>query len=255
MSLRIILVRALCLLTLCAVGTVSQPAWAKKKKKRKNSKRAASKRLDKKMKGSKYGLIGVRVGPNFASLSTAKSKDGVVESPESSVGVGFGVTADFGINDLFAFRVEGLYQNKNLSHRSLQDYTRGDTLLDSNTYLDYVEVPVMGVVRFMRGSFVRPYVAGGMYGAVLVNADGDHNDKGQNKDPRKPFTTFDYGWVAAAGSYFVLAKGMGFLGAELRYSSGLANIADVTQKFNDDTPLESQSYTLSNFSILVTYYF
>ena len=134
---------------------------------------------------------------------------------------------------------------------------------ETNTYMDFIEVPIMLVARFMHGQFIRPFIAGGVYGAVLLNVDGDQEGEGALDEARRPFSSFDYGFVLSGGAYFVLAKGAGFLSAELRYSRGLANMADTsltaTKSEESSTgvaePLARQQYNMNNLSLMVGYYF
>ena len=119
----------------------------------------------------------------------------------------------------------------------------------------------MMVIRFGHGSLIRPYVAGGVYGAALLSTEAEQEDEGTLDEPRRPFTTFDYGVTFAAGTYFVLAPGAGFISAELRYSQGMANIADVDVEAekNENTtnkkPLTRQQYNINNLALMIGYYF
>ena len=81
---------------------------AKKRKK-------GAKRLDRRMRKAQYGLFGLRLNLNSANLSVSRKSDPFVDSPESNLGFGFGVTFDKGLNNLMSLRVDALYQNKNFS--------------------------------------------------------------------------------------------------------------------------------------------
>lgn len=224
--------------------------------------------LDKKMMESKYGLFGVRLSSNFATISVTREKnDPFIKDSSSGANVGLGVIFDKAFNRLVGVRGEALFQRKSFSAEAVPNYdlTKPERL-DTRTTLNFVEVPIMAVVRFMDGNFIRPYAAAGVYGSMLLYADGEQEDEGTLDEPRRPFTTFDYGLVFAGGSYFVLAEGFGFLSAELRYSRGLANLADEdvettsTEKNNggskfSDTPLNRQTYNIHNVSLMVGYYF
>jgi len=237
----------------------AKDAGGDEKKSRGGGRRALAKTLDKKMR-SGYGLIGARLLLNFAGLGQARegAKDPFLSDPSSSASVGFGLSLERGVNKLVSFRAEALFQNKNFSHKSpLQyDLKKSSTKLPSDTYLDYIEVPIGVVVRFMYGQLIRPYASAGLYGAFLVNADGTHEGEGENGEARKPFTSFDGGWYLSGGSFFVLGEDSGFLGAELRYSQGLDNVADTTVEASDKTtPLAKQTYTMRNFALSVSYHF
>lgn len=236
-----------------------QPNHATAKKVRKGAKR-----LDKKMKKSTYGLFGIRVHGNFANLDTAQSSDPFIRDPSRGASVGFGVTFDKGLNNLMSLRLDVLYQNKNFSSDGLNNYNLAiNGRSQTNTYMDFIEVPIMLVARFMHGQFIRPYVGAGLYGAALVTVEGDQEDGGALDDARRPFSLFDYGFVLSGGTYFVLAKGAGFLSAELRYSRGLANIADTDVEATKDEqastgtaqPLSRQQYNMNNLSLMLGYYF
>jgi len=234
----------------------------KKKKKFIAKKKRLSRTLDKKMRKSPYGLIGIRIHANFANIDAAKTDDPFIKDPSRGAGLGFGVTLDKGLNRIFGIRGELLYQNKNFSAEGVVDYNLSQSrTLSTSSYLDYLEVPLMMVVRFGHGQLLRPYVAGGVYGAALISTEGEQKDEGSLEDPRRPFTTFDYGFTGAIGTYFVFAPESGFISAELRYSQGMANIADVDveadakENATNKTPLSRQQYYMNNFALMVGYYF
>lgn len=241
---------------------LSSPTFAKRKKVRKS--RSAQK-LQKKMRSNKYGALGMRVGVNFAGLDQSKN-DQLISNPSSSAGLGLGIVFDKALNEVAGFRVEALYQNKNFTHKSVGQYDLGSGLtLDNDavkteTFLDYVEIPLLFVVRLNPGKQLRPFLNGGFYGAALVNTSGVHEGEGENKESRLPFSSFDYGWVAGAGAYFAVAGDAGAVSFELRYSQSLANIADNDVEISKAdgskiTPLDKSIYGLGNFSLLLSYYF
>ena len=239
-----------------------EKAEAGAKKSGKGSKRKAlAKTLDKKMKGSNgYGLLGLRLIGNFASINQelTGSKDPLIEDPSSSLSVGFGLTFDRAVNRLLSFHAEALFQNKNFTHKAPVNYdlNSSEKKVESVTHLDYIEVPVGLIARFMYGQRIRPYATAGLYGAFLINADGTHSDVGENTEARLPFSSFDAGWYLGGGSFFVLGEDLGFLSAELRYSRGFANVADTTvETTNKKTPLKAQIYTMGNLSFSVSYHF
>lgn len=219
-----------------------------------------AKQLDRRLMGkSGIGLIGAKVNLQWAAFSTEleNEKDPLLNDPSSMYSFGFGVTLDRSINRYVGVRAEALYQNKNFTHDSPANYDlkTATTKVKSETYLDYIEIPVGVLVRLMPGHIIQPYTSIGMYGAMLVNASGKHEGQGTNENPFKPFSFFDYGWYLSGGSYFVLAEGAGFIGAELKYSRGLANMADTGVEIDGKTPLKSQVYTSDNFLLSVSYYF
>ena len=252
---------ALCVLLCMSLisGAMLSEASAKGKKKRKQANR-----LDKQMLNSKYGLFGIRLHGNFAILDVTRESDPFMRDPSRGSSIGFGITFDKGLNELMSIRLEGLYQNKNFSAKGVNNYNLAITdRKETNTYMDFIEVPVMLVARFMKGELFRPFVAAGVYGAMLLPVEAEQDGVGAIDDPRRPFSTFDYGFVLSGGSYFVLSKGAGYLSAELRYSRGLANLADTGVEKNDDeissmwgdTPLSRQTYNMNNLSLMVAYYF
>lgn len=213
---------------------------------------------------SQYGLFGIKINTSFASIEPERTgaNDKFINNPESLATLGFGLTVDKGINRYVSVRAEALYQNKSFGHSAPEDYnlSANPSKVESETYLDYIEIPVGLVAGFQPGHLIQPYVSGGFYGALLLTADGRHTGLGTNDEARLPFRTFDYGWYLGAGSFFVLAEGAGFLGAELKYSQGMTNIADNEVEVKSSTgdqikPLEKQTYVMSNFSLAVSYYF
>ena len=254
--------RSLIPLMICAISTsfiLSTQGYAQ-------STRLAQ-RLDKKMTESQFGLFGVRLHANFASLSAERSNDPFMKDPGSGANVGFGVVFDKAFNRLIGVRAEALFQKKSFSASAVPNYNLATDkgFIDTRTTLNFIEIPIMAVARFRFGEFIRPYAAGGVYGSMLLYSDGDQEDEGMLDEPRRPFSTFDYGLVFAGGAYFVLAEGFGYLSAELRYSRGFANLADqdVTAtkeekaegtKFGN-TPLARQQYFMHNVSLMVGYYF
>ena len=239
-------------------AVTAESSFAKGKKRRKQANR-----LDRRMKRSQYGLFGLRVQGNFATLSTTRDTDPFVRDPSRGSSVGFGVTFDKGLNDVMSLRLDALYQNKNFSAKGRSNYNLAvNEMKETSTYMDFIEVPVMLVARFMKGQLIRPYFGAGVYGAMLLPVTAEQEGEGAIDEPRRPFSTFDYGFVLAGGSYFVLSKGAGFLSAELRYSRGLANLADTgvettsaESNYGSKTPLARQTYNMNNLSLMVGYYF
>jgi hypothetical protein len=178
------------------------------------------------------------------------------------VGIGFGLTVDKAVNRIFGVRGEILYQNKNFSARGKSDFKLGRSVksADTSIYLDYLEVPLMMVIRLFEGKLIRPYIGAGVYGAFRIWSEAEQTDGFLNESSR-PFGYFDAGLVLSAGSYFVFAHDYGFLSAELRYSQGLLNVANTGveavkgEEVNNKTPLERQIYNMNNLSLMVAYYF
>ena len=223
-------------------------------------------RLDKKMTESQFGLFGVRLHANFASLSVNRSSDPFMKDPGSGANIGLGVVFDKAFNRLMGVRAEALFQKKSFSASAVPNYDLTKTeRIDTQTTLNFIEIPIMAVARFRFGEFIRPYAAGGVYGSMLLYSDGEQDGEGMLDEPRRPFSTFDYGLVFAGGAYFVLAEGFGYLSAELRYSRGFANLADQdvssTKEEKDEdlkfpkTPLARQQYFMHNVSLMIGYYF
>lgn len=257
----------LIMVALAVLGLTFTAAHAQKKKKKRgmsSQTRKQARSLDRKMRQNEFGLIGIRFHGNFANLEVSKNNDPFIKDPNRGASFGFGITADKAMNRIFGFRAEVLYQNKNFSSTGQVDYNLAQQKrISTNSYLDYLEVPLMMVFRFNHGSVIRPYGFFGVYGAALIQADGEQEGEGRLSEPRRPFSTFDYGFVFGGGSYFTLGKGSGALSAELRYSQGMANIADTDVKADEDqeqnvsnkTPLERQEYYINNFSLMIGYYF
>lgn len=222
-----------------------------------------NKRLDKKMKQELF--IGVKLGLNLASIST-DSDDKVLGETSVHPGFGFGLAIDKAFNDYVGIRAEGLWQNKNFSHNSTKNYNTTGGNLETTTYLDYLEVPVMAVIRFNKGSKIRPFLTVGGFFSALIFSDGLQKEK-EMQSARKPFFAFDGGYVIGAGTYFVLPPGAGFLSLELRYTGGMVNVADNNEEFyadntNEDNEsgqgqekLKESIYSTNNLSFILGYYF
>ena len=234
----------------------------RKKAARKEKKNSA--RLDKKMRKDLF--VGVKLGLNLASIST-DSDDKVLGETSVHPGFGFGLAIDKAFNDYVGIRAEGLWQNKNFSHSSRKNYNLEGSKLDTTTYLDYLEVPIMAVIRFNKGDSIRPFITFGGFFSALIFSDGLQKEK-EMATARKPFFAFDGGYVIGAGTYFVLPPGAGFLSLELRYTGGMVNVADNNEEFyNDNTKedrpdsekgqelLEESIYSTNNFSFILGYYF
>lgn len=255
---------------------LSEASWVtdahaqRNKRKRRNARangqnrpgRRGARRLDRKMLENPYGLIGIRAHMNFANLSVSKDKDPFLDDPSRGFGFGFGITADKAFNRIFGVRLDVLYQNKNFSAQGKPNFNLGDSKTrNTSMYLDYLEVPLMMVIRFMDNRRIRPYALFGAYAAMLLSTQGEQEEEGALDDPRRPFSTFDAGLVFGAGSYFVLPPGMGFLSAELRYTQGSVNVADtgveaeMGEMTANNTPLSRQSYINNNLMLMVGYYF
>jgi hypothetical protein len=260
-------------LSLDASGNLSlfksaQAQNKQKKKKKKRKKRQAATRLRRQASGLDqgmrrgYGLIGLRLQTNFVNLSTGRENDPFIQDPSRGIGMGFGLSIDRAFNRIFGVRAEVMYQNKNFSAQGKVDYNLdSSSRSDTSTYLDYLEVPLMMVVRLRHGELIRPYVVGGIYGSFLITSDAEQEGEGTLSNARRPFSSFDAGLVFGVGSYFVLGRDMGYLSAELRYSHGMVNIADTGIEAEDGemtdnrTPLTRQTYNTSNVTLSVGYHF
>ena len=203
----------------------------------------------------KTRLFGLKVDLNATSLSQHKD-DRLIRDLGLGTGVGIGATLDGAFTRFIGYRVEALYRNKNFTHKSpvAYDLNGGVTPVESETYLDYLELPLLALVRFNPGHMIRPYATLGIYGSILINADGIQGVQ-DNPQARLPFNTFDAGFIIGGGSYFVLPKGLGILSAELRYTSSAMNLADVDLEVVQFKPLENALYELGDLSLNITYFF
>jgi hypothetical protein len=250
------------LILLSLALTPLQSALAKKgkNKKGKKSKIKKSMRLDKKMKEGYF--VGVKLGLNLSWVGS-DSEDDVLGETDTYPGLGFGLSIGHAFNDYVGVRAEALWINKNFSHSSTKNYNLGGNKLKTTTYLDYLEIPLLAVIRFNKGAKIRPFITVGGFFSALVMSDGIQKGKTMS-EARKPFFAFDGGFIVGAGTYFVLPPGAGFLSVELRYTGGMVNIADNGEEFfanneeengTAEETLKDAIYNMNNFGILLGYYF
>lgn len=246
------------LILLALALTPLHSAVAKKGKKGKKGKQ--SMRLDKKMKTGYF--IGVKIGLNLSWVGT-DDEDTILGETDTYPGLGFGLSIGHAFNDYVGVRAEALWLNKNFSHSSTKNYNLGGDRLDTTTYLDYLEIPLLAVIRFNKGAKIRPFITIGGFFSALVMSDGIQKGKTMS-EARKPFFAFDGGFIIGGGTYFVLPPGAGYLSVELRYTGGMVNIADNGEEFFTDNEeekgdaqekLKDAIYSMNNFGLFLGYYF
>lgn len=148
------------------------------------------------------GLLG-------SSLGTLTSSDEFAE-PRSKGGFVAGGFVDVALTDLFSVQPQLLFVQKGAKLR--------EAGLDGTVTLDYVEVPILGVVSFPRQGPIIPFVYAGPSIGVSVNAtvevDGVEVDI-----PDDEIKSTDVGVVVGGGIY------VDGLTLEARYTAGVDAIA------------------------------
>jgi len=169
--------------------------------------------------------IGVKGGVNFTNLYVDD-----VDDENMKAGINLGLFAKIPVARGFSIQPEILYSNKGAK------VAYNNTLLggEYRFNLNYVEVPVLGVINV--GKNFNVHVGG--YAAYLASANIKAEDNGSSNEElvnfnEDAFNRFDYGLVGGLG---VDVKGV-TIGA--RYNYGLNQIGEKSNNFMSNTVLRN----------------
>jgi hypothetical protein len=140
--------------------------------------------------------FGVKAG---ASLTNFVG-DNVSDNAKNKVGFVGGLVANLAVNDMFSIQPEVLFSQK------------GYKLADSQSNLNYIDVPVMVKVNTGDNGSGLFFELGPQFG-LLMSAKDEHVDF------KDQFNTFDFGYAAGLG--YQLEGGLNF---GLRYNGGITNV-------------------------------
>jgi hypothetical protein len=154
--------------------------------------------------GLAQGTFGLKGGVAISSLDTDDAG-----FDDSRVGVTAGAFVDLPITPIVSIQPEVLFTQKGA--------TGSESGIDFTVHLDYVEIPVLGVVHFGRPGATRPFVAVGPYFGFNTTAKlttDDFDDDTIDED------------IKSADVGVVIAGGLAFrrFGIEARYALGLKDI-------------------------------
>ncbi|MDZ7694951.1 MAG: porin family protein [Balneolaceae bacterium] len=142
----------------------------------------------------------------------------------STPGFVFGLSLGFPLTDAFMVQPEILYIEKG-SRETVQE-----TGTEFNLTLDYVEVPVLAKYQLLDSGTIRPNIYAGPYAAFLIE---NHSDIEQpNSSEFSPDQLVqqakdsEFGAILGAGAdlHFTFNT----MSVDLRYSTGLSNVFDVS---------------------------
>ena len=183
--------------------------------------------------------FGVKAGVVAATVS-GDDTDGV----DNRFGGQFGLTANFGINDMFSFQPELLYSQKGFQ---LKDEDSG-LKLESKTTLHYIDVPLM-----LRLNADGPFFEAGPQVGFLVGRkseteiSGGGNSGSTSETDTDGFSKVDIGYIAGLG--YQLESG---LSVGIRYNGG---INSIFKDDNSSTGGDSKNVRNSAFQFQVGYRF
>lgn len=180
--------------------------------------------------------IGPRVAVNFANVAFEEDE----EDTQNLLGFAFGAAAEIGINDMFAVQPEVLFSQHGFS---FEEDLSGSSF-DFDVVLNYVQIPVLGKLKFGSDAvginvLAGPHVGFGI-GDVTFKAE-DEEESASWEDTG--FQKFDFGITGGVGVSF--AAGPGKLGLDLRYQLGLSNINEEGE--------DGEKATNRNFQIGLSY--
>lgn len=158
---------------------------------------------------AKAQYFGIKGGLNFSNLNVDNVSDKNMRS-----GYHFGAYANLPITQGFSIQPEVLYSTKG----NKANYKFGPISEDVTTKLNYIDVPILAVIRL--GDMAQLEV--GPYFGLLVNSKLKYEGAFEGSDDldNDAFKTLDYG--IAAG----FAVNLSFLQIGARYNYGLQEIQD-----------------------------
>ncbi|MCA1752302.1 MAG: PorT family protein [Flavobacteriales bacterium] len=154
--------------------------------------------------------LGVKGGLTLSNLNIDE-----VDDRNMRTGYHFGAYINLPLGDAFAFQPEVNYTTKGTTAQYDVLFFQGDYSFNIN----YIDVPLMGVIRFgeMVELHIGPYV--GFLAGSSFSTEGDFGE-GQEELDRDSFKSIDYGLAAGLAINFNALQ----LGA--RYHYGLQEVAD-----------------------------
>ena len=208
---------------------------------------------------------GGRIGVNFSSLrgssvQNSKMLVGYNIGPYFNFGMEDAISSDFG--EILSIQTELSVQSKGASVDYLMTNAESsfDTVNVKQTFT-YVQVPLLAKFTFgdKRGG-LKYYGEGGVFGSALfgLTVDGekryDHDGDPQTdrRTYRDDYSGFDYGVVIGGGIIIPFGgrRSPWEFYANVRYSLGLANIAEPKDETPDDIQNYLQEVKTSTLSVL-----
>ena len=167
--------------------------------------------------------IGPKVGINFG---TFREDDVESEDAENLLGVTLGAVADIGITDNFSIMPEVLFFQKGAEVTTFENPLDAEDKTETETTLNYVEIPVLAKYAFSIGDGPELFVIGGPSFGIglggnisrtgLADVDIDFEEN--------MLTNFDFS--VALGGGISLPVGPGSLIFDIRYLLSLTSIDD-----------------------------
>ena len=195
------------------------------------------------------------VGVNRSSLKIIDSgSPPLISNDKALAGLNIGFLKEINIFQHIYIRLGLSYEERRFSHLAKPDYQIALNIEEvaSETSLHYMTIPLGGTLRLpIERANIDVYLNGGVYGSMLIYAEGTHKELGDNISALSPFTFHDYGWNVRTGLFYDLAKKWPVLGFELAYSHGLHNIADGSVNFGQG-PRPYRNYQNRTFSGVAT---
>ncbi|MEL6658440.1 MAG: porin family protein [Bacteroidota bacterium] len=166
--------------------------------------------------------IGPKVGVNIGSWGG----DDIFDDADygSITGLQFGAVAVIPVSDKFAIQPELVYLQKGSSFEF--DFL-GDKI-ESNTTLNYLEIPILARINVTDGPtqiFINagPSIGFGLSGTISSESGGEESEVDIDFD-EDGISSFDFGLAVGAGVQLEVGPGQIFF--DVRYLLGLANLDD-----------------------------
>lgn len=189
--------------------------------------------------------IGVKVSPSITYQRFVAPKELNLKSDGASVGIGFGVIADYFFGTNYAFHSGVVFNVKGGSFTSQYTDEFGNNVkFESENSLHYIEIPLaLKLYTNEVAPDIRAYFTAGGTLNTMVGAriDGEKVDD-EGEKYTKQFNLFEVGAIVGAGAEWQLGESTKFFGG-LTYQHGLTDVNDSVG--GEDSKLEVKNSLFS----------
>lgn len=180
-------------------------------------------------------IFGIKAGLNMATMLEKDDDDTYSDDYKSLMGFHAGVTAEFPVNDMFAFETGLFVSNKGVKYEETMSEDGITVDVTAKVALMYIDIPLTGKVYFDMGGakiygLLGPYVGMGLSGKLKgegeangVSVDFSTDVEWGSDEETDMFKRLDYGLAVGAG---VQVKS---IEVGLGYNMGLANISTYSE--------------------------
>jgi hypothetical protein len=188
---------------------------------------------------------GFKVGAAYANLSVSNDD----ELADQRIGISGGVYMQLPITPMLSIQPEALYTMKGDSGEETFGEGIGQTTIETDAGINYVEIPVLLRASFIPEGKIRPFLYGGPVLGINVGAEADITEtevvdfdedgdaitqvESREADLGDQLHAFDFCVAVGGGIEIPIRSARNALGLEARYTHGVVNIVDSVGEVDD----------------------